>query len=345
MEGKDEEGCLNGVLRAEEKKTHDEAMDAGCGLSSSPSSSPSRSSSSSRCVGGRIDLKDGSRLVGGWMEILPPSSLRRLREKADFYTSSISPDEANPLPIESVARVIARIVSQTKTLLISCPHISLEESFAAALRPFQRLSVSSLLQEEIPKKHEKERGKEEEKTPQEKEEGRSPTASLAATWCTYTSTMSEWEEERRLLYELLSTRIQETLHSSSLRDILLSEETLLYLRKALAVNCQAINLWGAGHTGDLMVLRAGGVYTLHSCFNHSCQPNCSVSSWGHRGGGAVLSIFSLREIRKGEELTHCYLDGACGVERRREILFQTYGFLCNCERCVAEGGLSSSKLS
>lgn len=305
------------------------------------------SSSSSAVAHNKKSTNNSNRLVGGWMDLLPPSSLRRLREKSDFYDSSVTPDQANPLPIESVARVIARIVSQAKTLMISYPHISLEESLSAALRPFQRLSISdALLQQENTPSSEINKQEEERETTRigsENGERKAGSTTRGPRWCTYTSTMSEWREQRSLLCDVLSDRIQDTLHSSTFRDMLLSEETLLYIRKCLAVNCQALNLWGASQsTGELMVLRAGGVYTLHSCFNHSCDPNCSVSTSGQRGEGAILTIFTLRDIKKGEELNHCYLDGACSVERRREILYETYGFLCNCERCLREGGVLSA---
>ncbi|CBZ52722.1 conserved hypothetical protein [Neospora caninum Liverpool] len=241
------------------------------------------------------------KLVGGWMSVLSPAALHQLRETAQ----PASPSHANPLPVEAVARAIARIAAQTRTLLLSCPGISLEAAFAAASRPFQRLAV--------------------------------PALGDSAGACTFdfSALLAAVDAESGALAAALAKPLQETVGAEAAR-LLLHRDTLLHLKSALALNSQAINIWGASTDGALMVIRGGGVYTLHACVNHSCEPNCAVSSWGPEGGDSTLTVTTVKAVEAGEELTISYVDEALPVRRRRQLLETTFGFACTCPRCMRE---------
>ncbi len=75
--------------------------------------------------------------------------------------------------------------------------------------------------------------------------------------------------------------------------------------------------------------------------NHSCKPNVIVRyaavGWYHP---LTLECIALREIQKGEELCISYIDFtfnslAMDVQDRWNQL-ESYGFKCNCEKCLLE---------
>ncbi|PFH37806.1 putative histone lysine methyltransferase, SET [Besnoitia besnoiti] len=240
------------------------------------------------------------KLVGGWMSVLQPPALRQLRERDQC---AASPSSANPLPLEALARVIARIAAQTRALLVSHPGLSLEEAFCASSRAFQRLAVPS----------------------PSGGQGGFDVSSFAETL----------DVEQRFLTAILHKPLHDTVGEEA-ATLLLNRDTLLHLKCALAVNSQAVNIWGASTSGALMVLRGGGVYTLHACLNHSCEPNCAVASWGQEGEGSTLTVSTRRRVDAGEELTVSYVDETLPAARRRQLLHATYGFLCSCSRCIRE---------
>lgn len=67
-----------------------------------------------------------------------------------------------------------------------------------------------------------------------------------------------------------------------------------------------------------------------SYFNHSCLPNlCRVMC-----DGGIAAFYALREIRKGEPLTICYVDvQEVSTAERRRTLLTSYRFFCQCKRC------------
>ncbi|KAM7345546.1 SET and MYND domain containing, class 4, member 1 isoform 2-T2 [Cochliomyia hominivorax] len=69
---------------------------------------------------------------------------------------------------------------------------------------------------------------------------------------------------------------------------------------------------------------------LNLC-NHSC-----VQSFQPKISGRYISIFALRNLNKGDEITNCYdVDYRKGKQdSRRERLQQTYHFECKCENCT-----------
>jgi hypothetical protein len=74
---------------------------------------------------------------------------------------------------------------------------------------------------------------------------------------------------------------------------------------------------------------AGGVFANVSRINHSCRPNAK-HSWN-----AILkkqTVYALRPISVGEEITLSYLAGGSS-EERQEILKTHFRFDCKCELC------------
>lgn len=75
------------------------------------------------------------------------------------------------------------------------------------------------------------------------------------------------------------------------------------------------------------------LYFLAAKLNHSCYPNCT---WG--SNGSSLTMKTIRPIKKGEELTHCYYP-QCVIEKnkkKRNEIIKSSGrgnFTCECELC------------
>ena len=79
------------------------------------------------------------------------------------------------------------------------------------------------------------------------------------------------------------------------------------------------------------------LYAVHSCLNHSCDPN-TAALLPEKDGEAQAIIQCLKPIAKGEELTISYIDLDIGWEERQEMLAD-YGFHCSCNRCQDERSL------
>ncbi len=86
-------------------------------------------------------------------------------------------------------------------------------------------------------------------------------------------------------------------------------------------------------------------HTVSQHFNHSCHPNCAVSNTVDE----ACSIYTLRDIRAGEELTINYAGPILTwvpVDIRRGILRKQFGFECHCLRCEDEAKVSlTAKIS
>lgn len=68
--------------------------------------------------------------------------------------------------------------------------------------------------------------------------------------------------------------------------------------------------------------------------NHSCVPNVYPRFSLVRDRAPRLEYVVLRDIRRGDELRHEYVDAA-GVDRRQRLR-RGYGFTCACSRCFAD---------
>lgn len=83
-------------------------------------------------------------------------------------------------------------------------------------------------------------------------------------------------------------------------------------------------------TGDAAgsALYAGG-----SLCNHACAPSAAPAPRGD--APAMLTLVATRELAPFEAITISYIDHEAPVHARRAALAD-YGFVCECERCVAE---------
>ena len=79
-----------------------------------------------------------------------------------------------------------------------------------------------------------------------------------------------------------------------------------------------------------------GFFRACALVNHSCNPNAAMKF--NPSVGAV-TLVAVRDIKKGEALSVKYLDDAdymAGLGRRRELLYQSWLFQCDCDRCTAD---------
>ena len=87
-----------------------------------------------------------------------------------------------------------------------------------------------------------------------------------------------------------------------------------------------------------------GLYPLVSILNHSCSPNCkfifnsTCSSTSNilSKFNYTISCIAIRDIDINEELCHSYINNDEDVSYRRKELEDNYGFMCTCNKCVAE---------
>ncbi|KAJ3101312.1 hypothetical protein HK100_004562 [Physocladia obscura] len=124
--------------------------------------------------------------------------------------------------------------------------------------------------------------------------------------------------------------------------------------------CNGFGLWD--QEGECM---GHAVFPAASFFNHSCSKNlereigmrlvlvtdrvqnahdstCTVIDSSDMGILKALQaqvdvvMLAKRDIRKGELVTHSYVDPSWNREKRRQYLKDVYYFDCNCERCEVE---------
>lgn len=76
-----------------------------------------------------------------------------------------------------------------------------------------------------------------------------------------------------------------------------------------------------------------GLFTIHSCMNHSCDPNAkqvlhdSITS-------ARICIEAIKDIKQGDQIFISYIRNETpNTDERKKELFLNYGFVCQCERC------------
>ncbi|XP_004433362.1 PREDICTED: SET and MYND domain-containing protein 4 [Ceratotherium simum simum] len=113
------------------------------------------------------------------------------------------------------------------------------------------------------------------------------------------------------------------------------------LRHMLQLQCNAQAITTIQQTGskeDIItdcrqVRLATGLFPVVSLLNHSCSPNTSVSFVG-----TVATIRASQQIRKGQEILHCYgpHESRMGVAERQRKLRSQYFFDCTCPACQHE---------
>ena len=76
-----------------------------------------------------------------------------------------------------------------------------------------------------------------------------------------------------------------------------------------------------------------GLFEKACRMNHSCKPNCV---WFTTQDGKSKEVRAVSTICEGEELTVDYNGNVLdATPQRRDDIFQTKGFLCECNRCAA----------
>ena len=74
-----------------------------------------------------------------------------------------------------------------------------------------------------------------------------------------------------------------------------------------------------------------GQYFPTQYLNSGCNPNAFLFYWGK-----TQFVRAARDIEKDEEIAHPYIDNGMSLKGRREALFKTYGFICECSLCKLE---------
>eukprot|EP00966_Prymnesium_polylepis_P037625 873601-Prymnesium_polylepis.1 len=84
------------------------------------------------------------------------------------------------------------------------------------------------------------------------------------------------------------------------------------------------------------------LYAKVALFNHSCWPTCARKD----GGSGRASVYTVREVAVGEELTVSYSDSLSLLPTplRRVFLANSFGFQCGCDRCSAPLGSPADSL-
>ncbi|PIN07801.1 Histone-lysine N-methyltransferase [Handroanthus impetiginosus] len=103
-------------------------------------------------------------------------------------------------------------------------------------------------------------------------------------------------------------------------------------RIELAIGSHQDLLSSAAALVDAEAAVGNAVYVLPSLYNHDCDPNVNIS-WIEN---VDAKITALRDIEEGEELRICYIDASMDYEARQTILYEGFGFHCNCLRCVSK---------
>lgn len=144
---------------------------------------------------------------------------------------------------------------------------------------------------------------------------------------------STWEDE----FELLLQNFKNT-DIDPCQLTFLTKEWYVGILARIRANVFRIELIGGYHT-DLLTTASGSisvettvgsaVYMLPSMYNHDCDPNAHIL-WIEN---AKARLKALRNIEPGEELRICYIDASMDYEARQSLLYQGFGFRCQCLRC------------
>ena len=85
-----------------------------------------------------------------------------------------------------------------------------------------------------------------------------------------------------------------------------------------------------------------GVFTIYSRMNHACSPNTSRRFNGKLG---KLTVHTVRQITKGEELTTTYIATPARIRKRQRAvrLKKGRGFNCTCRTCTGPKAANSGQ--
>ena len=154
--------------------------------------------------------------------------------------------------------------------------------------------------------------------------------SKSLIWDMLNWTVSEQTPEDKKITEQIAEAIHECI-PGTFQDILTESEIAKLIRSydTNSVVCKV----GKGHTA---------VYPFARLAQHSCVSNCTFmfldhpeDSWPSR-----IQFRAQRPIRKGDRITISYISGYQCAADRRAVLFQQYGFMCNCDACTKDPDLT-----
>lgn len=81
-----------------------------------------------------------------------------------------------------------------------------------------------------------------------------------------------------------------------------------------------------------------GMLEIGSKFNHSCTPNATYNKFLAADGRQFMRIFTIKPIRKGEQIFSTYIGGTDMLKTTRDRRIQlaaAKAFWCRCDRCIA----------
>jgi hypothetical protein len=110
-----------------------------------------------------------------------------------------------------------------------------------------------------------------------------------------------------------------------------------FVKLTMVVRFNAVELCPPSEDGSGPGTDYGYGFFETACkMSHSCKPNCV---WVTEQSGTAKLIRAISKIEMGEELTVDYVGQILSsIPERREELWSSKGFLCNCDRCAASGG-------
>ncbi|CDR96364.1 SET AND MYND DOMAIN CONTAINING, putative [Babesia bigemina] len=92
--------------------------------------------------------------------------------------------------------------------------------------------------------------------------------------------------------------------------------------------CPEVSDWDI----ELPDLLGVGIYESLSRLNHSCSPNLEFEY----GCDNLARVRVLRPVSAGEQATIAYIDEQAPLEERRKELWNNYGFVCRCSKCLSD---------
>jgi hypothetical protein len=220
-----------------------------------------------------------------------------LRRFREFHTSlAAQAEDLPPISVESMARCVAVMAAKFSSLKRQHPEGSDAELFEYAAHSFNRLLEPPLSAE-------------------------FDDADPAA-WSGVVRTALR----AKLLAEV----------GAQVTEGVLSDETLRTLLGELSINAQGLFIKPRPELADAATnVEAAALFTLQSCFNHSCVPNARVT-YGH---DFDIAVEVTQDLAEGQQIFISYLPALVveleSVAKRRERL-RPYFFVCGCPRCDAE---------
>ncbi len=138
-----------------------------------------------------------------------------------------------------------------------------------------------------------------------------------------------WGDKERRDWEKLFLLLEDALAQCEWWRVLPQEPPYEWQHMLSRIDSNVFGCFSKLESGHLF---GQGMYLEAALFNHSCDPNCAVSS-----GVTPLQIVTIREVQPGEELTIAYVEISQPRSSRQAKLSENYCFDCGCPRCASEG--------